>query len=382
MQKFLTVIVFLINLNCDGQFVFKEPPKIIKPGVDLNSIKTKRSALKIDSVHTHNLKISAVGDIMLGTQYPSEKYLPGIDYLVYKQGSTLRSPNFFDRVKPYFQQQQIVFGNIEGTFFDSIGTVKNCSDSSKCYAFKQPTHYAKSLSDAGFNLVSVGNNHIGDFGISGIQSTHKVLKKEGIYNAGTNYRTVEYLEINGRKIGFLALAVGEDCVQIFDTNRIKSLLFELNQFCDVIIVSIHAGAEGNKYTHVTKNTEYYLNENRGNIFETAHFCIDHGADLILGHGPHVPRALELYQQKLIAYSLGNFCTYSRFNLSNNNGIAPILSIELNLLGNPVSIDIESYKQINEGGPTRDWRHRAKHRIKKLSKQDFPESYKQLKKIIH
>ena len=156
----------------------------------------------------------------------------------------------------------------------------------------------------------------------------------------------------------------------------------MNTFCDLVIISFHGGAEGNKHTHVPRNQENYLNENRGDVFAFAHFCIDHGADLLLGHGPHVPRGIEIYKNRVIAYSLGNFCTYSRFNLSKNNGIAPILCLEIDKTGLPVGVNIKSYKQIEDGGPITDWRHRAKHRMLKLSKQDFPESFITLKKIAH
>ncbi len=376
------VFLLIISTNClKSQFQIKEPIKIVKPGVDQLDLKEKRKRQKSGIIQDSILKISAVGDMMLGTQYPSRKYLPPIESMVFKPNSTLRTPNFFDKIEHTLKKHHIVFGNLEGTFFDSSGHVKRCSDSSKCYAFKQPTHYVKSLSNAGFNLISVGNNHIGDFGINGIKSTHNTLKTEGIHHAGTNVKPIDFMDINGQRVGFLALAVGEDCVQLHDTSRIKNLLFELKSFCNIIIVSIHAGAEGNNHTHVTRKSECYLEENRGNVYEVAHFCIDQGADLILGHGPHVPRALEVYRKKLIAYSLGNFCTYYRFNLSKNNGIAPLLSLELKRNGDIQKIDICSYKQIGNGGPISDWRNRAKHRILRLSKQDFPESFQEIKRLL-
>ena len=69
-----------------------------------------------------------------------------------------------------------------------------------------------------------------------------------------------------------------------------------------------------KNQRVTREREYYYGENRGNVYELAHLMVDHGADVILGHGAHVVRAIEVYNQRVIAYSLGNFLTYSRFNL--------------------------------------------------------------------
>ena len=106
------------------------------------------------------LTIAGVGDIMLGTNYP------GVQYLAPNDGK-----NLLDPVKQYIQSADLAFGNCEGTFLDSGGTVKNCSNPSICYAFRQPTRYASYLVEAGFDVVSNANNHVGDFGEEGRQST-------------------------------------------------------------------------------------------------------------------------------------------------------------------------------------------------------------------
>ena len=81
------------------------------------------------------------------------------------------------------------------------------------------------------------------------------------------------------------------------------------------------------YTRVTRQKETFYGENRGNVYEFAHTAIDNGADIVLGHGPHVTRAVEVYKGKFIAYSMGNFNTYGRFSLAGPNGIAPLLDIK-------------------------------------------------------
>src|SRR5690606_34469335 len=123
----------------------------------------------------------------------------------------------------------------------------------------------------------------------------------------------------------------------------------LKKKVDIVIVSFHGGAEGAKYEHITRKNEIFLNENRGNPFAFAHAMIDAGADIVLGHGPHVARAVEVYKNKFIAYSLGNFCTYGMFNLKGPNGIAPLLQVKLNGKGDFLYADIISMKQtINYG----------------------------------
>lgn len=97
---------------------------------------------------------------------------------------------------------------------------------------------------------------------------------------------------------------------------------------DVVIVSFHGGAEGENALHVTGMKEMFAGENRGNVREFAHQAVEAGADLVIGHGPHVLRAMEVYRKKLIAYSLGNFLTYGMFNLKGPNGTGAILQVRI------------------------------------------------------
>jgi hypothetical protein len=94
---------------------------------------------------------------------------------------------------------------------------------------------------------------------------------------------------------------------------------------------------------------------------------------VLGHGPHVPRALELYKNKLIAYSLGNFCTYGKFSIYGTQGIAPMLKIYLDKNGNFVKGKIYSFRQIDGGYPVPDPELKAAKLIKELTEKDFPET---------
>ena len=313
------------------------------------------------------LHVIAVGDVMIGTDYPNASYLAP------DSGKGLLNPlkRFAEN---YTVNKPLVFANLEGCLFDSVGTVKNCQDTSKCYAFRMPTYSVQRLTESGINLVSIANNHVGDFGISGVQQTHQTLKTEGIYHAGILTFPLEVVYINGKEVGFVAFTFGPDGPNVNDSQRIQQLLSELNTFCDIIVVSMHIGAEGNRYGHVTRSTEFYLDENRGNPYWFAHFCIDHGADLILGHGPHVPRGMEMYKQRLIAYSLGNFCTYKRFSLLKDNSLAPIIAVDLHSDGSLKHVKVSSYKQHGEGVPRFDIWNRASKKIRLRSKEDFPESF--------
>ena len=100
--------------------------------------------------------------------------------------------------------------------------------------------------------------------------------------------------------------------------------------------------------------------------------IDAGADIVFGHGPHVTRAIDLYKERFIAYSMGNFCTYGRFNLKGSTGVAPIIKVSVNKKGEFLAAQIFSIKQLGEGGPEPDAENGALKEIIELTATDIPE----------
>jgi poly-gamma-glutamate capsule biosynthesis protein CapA/YwtB (metallophosphatase superfamily) len=309
----------------------------------------------------HNgIRIVAVGDMMLGTNYPDKSYLPP------DSGKYLLA-----EAAPIIQKASLAFGNLEGCILDGEGTVKNCKDPKKCYAFRQPSYMGKWIKQAGFDVLSVANNHLGDFGQEGREFTMATLKQLGLRFAGQVSCPWDTFAIDSIRYGFTAYSVNSNTLQIHDYKLMESIVKRLDTISDIVIVSFHGGAEGLPYRYVTRKTEKYVGENRGNVYEFAHKAIDAGADLVIGHGPHVPRAIEIYNKRFIAYSLGNFCTYARFNLSSYAGIAPLLEISVNRTGEFISGQIYSFRQTGEGGPVIDPENRAFWDIKELTKHDFP-----------
>ena len=134
----------------------------------------------------------------------------------------------------------------------------------------------------------------------------------------------------------------------------------------------HGGAEGANAEHITKRHEIFHGEDRGNVYEFAHFAIDNGADVIFGQGPHVTRAVELYRNKFISYSGGNFATFGKINVSGSMGIAPIFKIRIDNKGDFISGEIipvrQTYKSL---GPFIDSEKLAIKKIISLNKSDFP-----------
>jgi len=290
---------------------------------------------------THpGLTLAAVGDMMLGTDFP-ENILPDDDGLA-----------FFDAVTPILSKPDVTFGNLEGVLQDGGEPVKQCKDKRICFLFRTPARYATYFKLAGFDVLSLANNHARDFGEEGRSSTMAALDAAGIHHSGRE-GTVASFVANGRRIAMVAFAPNVGSNSLNDPQIGLPLVTELAKNHDIVIVSFHGGAEGNGAEVLPFAREIFAGEDRGNVVEFAHSMIDAGADIVLGHGPHVVRPMEIYKDRLIAYSLGNFATYYGISVEGIRGIAPILLVTLDDEGKFVSGRIEPTIQIRPAGPAPD-----------------------------
>lgn len=306
------------------------------------------------------LTITAVGDIMMGTTYP-EILLPPDD-----------GRGIFDNIRKEFSGGDIVFGNLEGPLIDEGKTTKcDNSTSGQCYAFKTPTRYVRYLKDAGFNVIGIANNHSSDFGTQGIESTIGTLTSSDIKPVGG--KSIGFLVIKGKTIAVVRFSFSSSpySYSILDINKSVEIIRKLKETNDIVIVSFHGGAEGKSAAHISEGNEYFLGENRGNVMKFSRSVIDAGADMVIGHGPHVLRAFEIYKRKLIAYSLGNFLTYGMFNIKGPNGLSAILKAQLDSeTGNFIQGEIVPLKLINGGIPEIDTGREALKLLRKLTIEDI------------
>lgn len=325
----------------------------------------KPCAVSPDSTFKNKpLVIAGVGDIMLGTSFPSTRFLPPDDnpFLLFGDlADTLASAD-------------IAFGNLEGSFLDQGEPAKKCRDTTICYLFRMPERYAGALGSAGFDILSLANNHFGDFGYASRRKTMKLLDSIGIKYAGLLEYPYSVFLKDSVRYGFCAFAPNAGTVNINDIEIAERLVRLLADTCDIVIVSFHGGAEGADYQHVTRSNEEFYGESRGDVYKFAHRMIDAGADVIFGHGPHVPRAIEVYNERFIAYSLGNFCTYSRINKGGPNGLAPIIKLNVDSAGRFLSGRIiPGYQSYTIRGVKIDPDKKAIFKIRNLTETDFPES---------
>ncbi len=330
---------------------------VITDGKDSQSGNTSGNKEKIIK---KEITVIGVGDVMLGSNYPVSSLLP--------KGNILKN------TEKILKDADITVGNLEGTLFDKGGTPKSCGNPSVCYVFRTPSEYGVYFKEAGFDYLSIANNHSNDFGEEGISQTMKNLDELGIKYSGIK-KISEYaiLEKEGIKYGFVSFAPNMMTVNLNDYTYATNLIKSVKTQADIVIVMFHGGAEGSKHEHIPRRNEIYYGENRGNVFQFARMAVDSGADIVFGQGPHVTRAVELYKDKFISYSAGNFATFGNFNLNGPNGIAPIFKITIDNMGNFLFGEIISTRQYKGGiGPSIDPGNGAVKKIISLSKSDFPE----------
>jgi poly-gamma-glutamate capsule biosynthesis protein CapA/YwtB (metallophosphatase superfamily) len=217
------------------------------------------------------------------------------------------------------------------------------------------------------------NNHSEDYGYEGYLFTQEKLEELNIKFMPK--KGLAEFNISNVRIAIAAFGYSENSHNISDLENAKIIINRLNDKYDIIIVSFHGGAEGRDAFHIKDSTETYLGENRGNVIAFAHTVIDAGADMVIGHGPHVLRAMEIYKNKLIAYSLGNFLTYGNMNISGINGVNIILQAELeNSTGNFLRGKLISIQQFGNGIPSLDETSEGFHLIKNLTSEDIQKSH--------
>ena len=351
----------MMNKQIDGSDASKNiSPKTVKDSV-VNIATAAIHQEANPTIDSQSIRIIGVGDMMLGSNFPDSRNMPPND------GKYLLTP-----VKDIISSADVAFGNLEGVLLTADGPPKKCSNPAICYAFKMPDHYVEHFKTAGFDILSVANNHVNDFGKAGTKNTMQVLKKAGIEYAGLTECPFTIFEMKGNKYGFAAFAPNQGTISFNNFANAKKIIRHLDSICDIVIVSFHGGAEGASRRNITRMDELFIGENRGNPYAFARMAIDAGADVIFGHGPHVTRAVDLYKDRFIAYSMGNFATYGSFNLRGPSGLAPIISIEVDKNGKFISGFIHSTKQTGKGGPVLDPANGALKEIIELTKTDIPE----------
>ena len=285
--------------------------------------------------------IRAVGDVVLGSDYP-KPHLPSAS------GRQRMAALHLE-----LRHADIVVGNLEGVLSD---TGQSRKDASKAgwFTFRMPTSYAATLREMGFDVMSLANNHSLDFGAQGLESTLGALRANGIAPMGVPGAEMAVLKIRNTTVAFLNYSYLPAFARLNDGERIRAEVRQARSAADLVIVTVHGGKEGVSATGTPTGDEYFMNEYRGNMLEFAHLAIDAGASAVFGHGPHVVRPYELYRDKPIFYSLGNFIGYRSLSTEGKLAHSIVAEVRLSPQGKLLGAGIIPLRLDHTGIPAVDY----------------------------
>jgi hypothetical protein len=231
-----------------------------------------------------------------------------------------------NKVRKYLQGADITTGNLEGTL--GRGGPSKCSGGgSNCFAFQAPASYARALARVGFDLFNLANNHSLDYGESGLRQTLRALRAAGVKHTGL-VDEIKYAQVAGQRVAFLGFAPYPWASPLTDIPAARRQIARAAAKAEIVVVFVHAGAEGPGATHTPRGTEFAFGENRGASRRFAHAAVAAGADAVLGSGPHVLRGMECYRRRVIAYSLGNFVGYRTLSTGGTLSLSGVLRVRM------------------------------------------------------
>jgi hypothetical protein len=272
-------------------------------------------------------------------------------------------------VARFVRRADVGFANLEGTL--ATGGSPRCGGTHEdgCYVFRASPAWARTLARAGFDDLNVANNHALDFGTTGQAETLAALRAARLRFDGLPGQ-ITVVRVRGIRVALIGCAPYGWAQSLLDTAGSAALVREAASRADVVVVYMHAGAEGNGAAHVADREETYLGERRGNPVAFAHAMVDAGADLVLASGPHVLRGLEWYRRRLIAYSLGNLAGTHTLGTVGLESESALLRVRLDRDGRLVDASLVPLAIAPSGAPALDPAGRSVALVRRLSIEDF------------
>jgi hypothetical protein len=273
------------------------------------------------------------------------------------------------KVARILRRSDLAVVNLEGTFGPAASSKCVAGVSSTCFPFQAPPENARTLRWAGVDLVNTANNHAYDYGPEGWVATRAALIRAGVKATGA-ISEVQVIERNGTRVAFVGLSTYKWTAPMSDLAEVRALVAEADRQADLVVVLMHAGAEGADKTHVPVGREEAYGEDRGDSRLFARTAIDAGADLVLGSGPHVLRGMQLYRGRLIAYSLGNLAGWHNFSIHGTLTLSALVQVDLAPDGRLTRGKVVSLDLRGAGIPHLDRSHAGERLIRRLSRSDF------------
>ena len=291
----IILIVILVCLICVifSPFVIKyyrqyKNDKSLKTPLD--SVVVERPVPNKPKEEKISISINAIGDCLLNRDTHFNYGERGYDKVFEANG-----PDYFlENFRELFSKDDITIANLETAITDADESYRV----KKVFNFKAPAEYLKILTGSSIDVVNIANNHIYDYGEKGYQDTKNNLNNVNLPFYGIDNYYI--YEIKGLRIGMAGLYCAEDQVADCKPDTLKALNYLKSQNVDMIIMTYHWGIE----------LAFQQSKSQESL---AHYAIDNGADLIIGHHTHCLQGIELYNGKYIVYSLGNFTFGGHWN---------------------------------------------------------------------
>ncbi len=275
----------------------------------------------------------------------------------------------FGAITPYVRAPDVMIGNLEGTLTDVAGSSKCGAGSTDCVAFRAPPAYGRLFAQAGYDVLSLANNHAHDHGEAGLAQTRQVVRANGMLTTG-GPDEIAVTTVRGVRVAVVGFAPYGWAAPLNDPAVVGSLVRRAAARADIVVVVFHGGAEGGDALHVPAGRETAFGEDRGDLRAFARTAVAAGADAVLGAGPHVVRGAEVVAGRPVAYSVGNLVGYRVLSTAGVLGTTAIVQLTFRADGSWVGGLLRPTRQVQPGYPEPDPDRAAITLVRRLSTEDF------------
>lgn len=321
------------------------------------------------------VRVCAGGDVTLGTNLDTAWARAAAERMQARYARADDPASLLAPLRPLLRGADVVLVNVESAIGEGPAPSKCGPTSTHCFAFRSPPASAdalRALAPGRIVVANVANNHSRDAGQVGHDSTIALLTRAGVAVTGDDTLATPVVLPSGDTLGVLGFYTSRDTPDARDTAVVRRLVAQAADHYPVVVVTMHLGAEGRDAQNTRDTSERYLGIDRGNPIAFADAAVRGGAALVVGHGPHVLRALEWRERgALIAYSLGNLLTYGPFVLKEPLNRSALLCATVARTGRVSAAAFVPTMQRAPGVLERDRTRRAAALADSLGRVDFP-----------
>jgi hypothetical protein len=328
--------------------------------------------------YPYGVRLCAGGDVTLGSNLDQRWARTAAQKLRAEYGLSDHPAALLAPLRPLVADADVVLLNVEGAIGEGLLAERKCSPTStNCYAFRQPASAARALRDLAPEAIIVGNvanNHSRDAGRVGFAQTARHLRSADVRITGADTLATRVVTLIGDTLAVLGFYTTDDgpIPDARDLSAVHRHVARAVARYGTVVVTMHLGGEGANAQRTRNETEIFLGRiDRGNPVAFADTVFAAGATLIIGHGPHVLRAGEWRDDRLVLYSLGNLLTYGPFNNREPTNRGAVACVTIDSARHVSEAELRSTVQVAPGVLRADPSERAATIVDSLSALDFP-----------